>query len=181
MRERERERKREKEGGKEREKQKTLIWCSTYLYIHWLLLVCALTRGWTHNCDALEWCSNQLSHLPGYILSLYWGLIRVQSHTQSRWPHHHISISSLCPWAVSRKGKTSEMHIPSTGMGQGPSKAAFQFVGQGGGCVFLMTIPIPVIIILSWAIVANISNIYWTQFLQIKLYNYQWFTVLIHL
>ena len=39
-----REKEREEERERERDKQ-TLICCSTYLCIHWLILVCAMTRG----------------------------------------------------------------------------------------------------------------------------------------
>ena len=48
------------EGGRERD---TLIYYSTYLCIHWLLLVCALTRDWIRNLGLLGWCFNQLSYL----------------------------------------------------------------------------------------------------------------------
>ena len=47
------------EGGGE-----TSICCFTYLHIHWLLLVCVLSRDWTHNPGILGQCSNPLSHLP---------------------------------------------------------------------------------------------------------------------
>ena len=43
--------------------RKTSICCPTYLCIHWLLLVCALTRDQTHNLGVLGQCSNQLSCL----------------------------------------------------------------------------------------------------------------------
>ena len=38
----ERERERERKGARERE---TLICCFTYLFIHWLILICTLTRA----------------------------------------------------------------------------------------------------------------------------------------
>ena len=38
---------REREGGKE-----TLICCSTYLCMHWLMLACALPRDQIHNLGA---------------------------------------------------------------------------------------------------------------------------------
>ena len=50
---------REEEEGGER---KTLICCSTYLCIHWLFLVCALTRDRIHSPGVSGWCSNQLSY-----------------------------------------------------------------------------------------------------------------------
>ena len=40
----------------------TLICCSTYLYIHWLILICALTGDQTHNLGVLGQHSNQLNH-----------------------------------------------------------------------------------------------------------------------
>ena len=46
---------REKEEGRERE---TLICCSTYLCIHWLLLVCALTGDQTCNLGISGGCCN---------------------------------------------------------------------------------------------------------------------------
>ena len=56
-------------GGGERETQREILTCcSTYLYIHWLLLVCALTRDWTHNLGILGWCYNQLSYLARAII-----------------------------------------------------------------------------------------------------------------
>ena len=45
-----------------REEREILICCSTYSWIHWLSLVCALTRGWTRNLGILVRCSNQLSY-----------------------------------------------------------------------------------------------------------------------
>ena len=48
---------REKEEG-ERERE-TLIYCSTYLYIHWLLHVCALTKDITLNLGVSGGHSNQ--------------------------------------------------------------------------------------------------------------------------
>ncbi|KAF6114751.1 hypothetical protein HJG60_010685 [Phyllostomus discolor] len=46
--------------GRGREKE---ICCSTYLCVHWLTLVCAVTRDRTHNLGIWERCSNQLSYL----------------------------------------------------------------------------------------------------------------------
>ena len=40
-----------------------LVCCSTYLCIHWLIFVCALTRDQTHNLGILRWGSNQLDYL----------------------------------------------------------------------------------------------------------------------
>ena len=51
-----------REEGGVREKR-TLICCSTYLCIHWLIPICALTRDQTHNLGVLGQCSNQLSYL----------------------------------------------------------------------------------------------------------------------
>ena len=42
--------------------QKLLICSSTYLYIHWLILICALTGDQTHNLGVLGQHSNQLNH-----------------------------------------------------------------------------------------------------------------------
>ena len=49
-------------GGETDRQIDTPIYCSTYLCIHWLILVCALTRDQTHNLGVLGRCSNQLSH-----------------------------------------------------------------------------------------------------------------------
>ena len=57
----ERETPREREREREREKER-LICCSTSLCIHWLLLVCALTRNRTSNLDLSGWRSNQMSY-----------------------------------------------------------------------------------------------------------------------
>ena len=46
----------------------TSICCSTYLCIHWLLLILVLTRDWTHNLGVLGRCSNQLSSLHFLLL-----------------------------------------------------------------------------------------------------------------
>ena len=50
----------EKEREREREAS---ICCSTYLYIHWLILICFLTRDETCNLGVLGQYSNQLSYL----------------------------------------------------------------------------------------------------------------------
>ena len=42
--------------------RETLTCCSTDGCIHWLHLVCALTRGGTRNLSTSGWCSNQLSY-----------------------------------------------------------------------------------------------------------------------
>lgn len=39
------------------------MYCSTYLCIYWLFLVCALTRDWTSNLGLLGWRSNQMNYL----------------------------------------------------------------------------------------------------------------------
>ena len=67
----ERERQRETERGRERE---TLICCSTYLCIHWLILVCTLTGDWTHNLGTLGWPSIQMSYLARAHLCFCFGL-----------------------------------------------------------------------------------------------------------
>ena len=51
------------EREKERERKKHLFCCSTYVYIHWLLLVCALTRDGTCSLGVSGQCSNHLSFL----------------------------------------------------------------------------------------------------------------------
>ena len=49
-------------GGREREREsETSIFCSTYVYIHWLILTRALTRVQTSNLGVHGQCSNQLS------------------------------------------------------------------------------------------------------------------------
>ena len=40
----------------------TYCCCSTYLFIHLLVLVCALTRDGAHNLGTLGRCSTQLSY-----------------------------------------------------------------------------------------------------------------------
>ena len=65
----EREMERERERDKERERERSI--CSAYLYIHWLLLVCALTGDRTHNLGV--WGgghSNQLSYKANAIIDL---------------------------------------------------------------------------------------------------------------
>ena len=42
--------------------RETFICCSTYLCIHWLILVYALNGDWTHNLDVFGGCSNQLNY-----------------------------------------------------------------------------------------------------------------------
>ena len=49
------------ESGGERETE-TLIYCSTYLCIHWLIVVCALNGDQTLNLGISEQRSNQLSY-----------------------------------------------------------------------------------------------------------------------
>ena len=55
------------EGGGDREGRgregEIEIHCSIYLCIHWLLLVCALTRDQTCNLGISQRPSNQLSYL----------------------------------------------------------------------------------------------------------------------
>ena len=53
--------------------------CSTYLYIHWLILVCALTRYQTHN-GVWGQHSNQLS----YSAKAHLGVLRVNSPLASK-------------------------------------------------------------------------------------------------
>ena len=45
-----------------RRKRETLICCSTYLCIHWLILVRALTGDGTCNVGGSGWCSDQLNY-----------------------------------------------------------------------------------------------------------------------
>ena len=45
----------------------SLTCCPTYLFTHWLIPVCSLTRDWTGNLGVSGWCSNQLSY-PVYPL-----------------------------------------------------------------------------------------------------------------
>ena len=52
----------ERERERERERDKHQFWSSTYLCIHWWLLVCALTGDQTQNLGVLGQCSNQLSY-----------------------------------------------------------------------------------------------------------------------
>lgn len=50
--------------------RETLIWCSTYLHICWLLLACTLTRNLTFNLGTLGWHSNRVTW-PGLKLTLW--------------------------------------------------------------------------------------------------------------
>lgn len=59
-------RKRKEDGNKH------LIWCSTYLYIHWFFLVCALTRDRTFNLGITGWCSNQSSYRARTKSTAFW-------------------------------------------------------------------------------------------------------------
>ena len=68
---------RERDRQREREKE-ILICCSTYLCIHWLILVCAPTRDRTHNRGVLGRNSNQMSYparAKAYYLVIRIGLI----------------------------------------------------------------------------------------------------------
>ena len=58
---------------REREKKTSLF---HFLCIHWLLLVCALTRDWTHNPGVLGQCSNQLNYLASVHLRMIWVKLR---------------------------------------------------------------------------------------------------------
>ena len=57
---------RERGRGEWGEKE-ILTFCSTYLCIHWLILICAWSRDSTCNLGKLGGCSNQLPELPGQI------------------------------------------------------------------------------------------------------------------
>ena len=51
------------EWGRERERDtERSICCSTYLCIHWLILICSLTGDQTCNLGVSRQCSNQLSY-----------------------------------------------------------------------------------------------------------------------
>ena len=58
-----------------REKE-TSVCCSIYWFIHWLILLCALTRNWTSNLGVSGQCSNQLSYWARALLVTYLQLIR---------------------------------------------------------------------------------------------------------
>ena len=47
--------------------RQTSICCSTYLCIHWLILVCALTGFRIHNFGISGWCSDNWTTQPGPI------------------------------------------------------------------------------------------------------------------
>ena len=51
-----------RKGAEREQKQETLIYCLTYLCIHWLLLVCALTMSQTCNPGILGQHSKQLNN-----------------------------------------------------------------------------------------------------------------------
>ena len=55
---------------KKEKKRETSICCSTYLCIHWLLFVCALTEDRTCNLGVSGQRSNQLSYLARVITVL---------------------------------------------------------------------------------------------------------------
>ena len=61
---------RDREEGEEKEGE-TLICCSTYSCIHWLLLVCSLTRDQTYNLGISGQYSNQLSYLARAELGIF--------------------------------------------------------------------------------------------------------------
>ena len=61
------------ERGVRRERE-MLICCSTYLCIHWLILICALTGDQTHNLRILGW--TQPTELPAKGLDLLLKRIR---------------------------------------------------------------------------------------------------------
>ena len=65
--------KRVRETERKREKE-TLICCSTYLCIHSLFLVCALTGGWTHNLGIPGWRANHLRYLARIKTWLFWNV-----------------------------------------------------------------------------------------------------------
>ena len=79
---------REREEG--REKIETSTCCSTYLCIHLLIPICALTGDWTCNLGILGRCSNQLS----YPAKWSWSLMLTLNVAIDRFPCLSGSISS---------------------------------------------------------------------------------------
>ena len=61
---------REIETERERERERERPWFVIPL-IHWLIFICAFTRGQTHNLGISGWCSNQLSYLARYANFLF--------------------------------------------------------------------------------------------------------------
>ena len=61
------------------------IRCSTYLCIHSLILVCALTGDQTHNLGALGWCSNQLSNPARIILTQFLNYYTPKIHLKHKY------------------------------------------------------------------------------------------------
>ena len=51
--------------------RETMICCSTSVCIHWLILICALTRDGTCNFGVLGRCYNQLRYPAGAVLPAY--------------------------------------------------------------------------------------------------------------
>ena len=86
------------ERRREGETRETAVGCSTYLCIHWLLLVCALIGDQTCNLGTWGQCSNQLSYsartLLGFLLRLHWICI-VSNHKHDIVIHLYRSFISL--------------------------------------------------------------------------------------
>ena len=67
------------------DERETLICYSTYLCMHWLLLICALTRDQTCNFGTSGWCSNQLSYLARPVLSIFLSLLKILATLLAVW------------------------------------------------------------------------------------------------
>ena len=84
----ERERGRKRERGRDRERDiKTSICSSTYLCLHWLILVCALTKYQTHNFGVSGQCSNQLSYPARNLTGAFHLKIVFSEYEMVLWPH----------------------------------------------------------------------------------------------
>ena len=98
------------ERGRERE---ILVCCSTYLCIHWLILVFALIGDQTQNLAILSQCCNHLSYLARATLFSYLALADV-SGTKERMAGKlsYVFLGGHLP-----DGFSPQMGLPSPGLG----------------------------------------------------------------
>lgn len=91
------EREKERMKVKEDRKRETLIRCSTYLWVQWLILVCVLTKDRTFNLGIWEWHSNQLSYMDRTLLSILTNKIwrRSWNHVRKGQIYKEINLVSL--------------------------------------------------------------------------------------
>ena len=95
----------------EREKE-TSIWCSTYWDTHWLILVCALTRDWTHNLGVSGRCSDNWATRPGHARKVFKHSQFLPSSCISHIPPDHTWRAPQRPTCHKRKLSTKERMEP---------------------------------------------------------------------